>query len=245
MAKEYNNIRKSINSQAKSFKIYLKDFLLDSNSWQLLNIIAEQTNIYIFSGVIRNFLLGEYENRDLDIVVSRIEAIKIPRLYLRDIHIKKNSFGGFKIKIGKLNVDIWDINNTWGLQRLDLKKTPNNLINTAFFNFSAIVYDFKKERFIFNEKFESFYLNKSMDVVYNDNPNKALCIINTIYYQKKYKFQISKGLCEWVVANSIYDHDYEKIQLKHFGEILYSIEDIFYFIELCKKALIKYKTKGI
>lgn len=243
MAKEYNHIRRAINSQAKSFKIYLKDFLLDPVSWQLLNVIATQTHIYIFSGVIRNFLLGEYENRDLDIVVSEMENIRIPKDYLKSIIINKNSFGGFKIKIGQLQVDVWDIKNTWGLQKLNLRKKPYNLINTAFFNFSAIIYDFNKERFIFNEKFESFYFDKSIDIVYKDNPNKALCIINTIYYSQKYYFIIKRDLCKWIVENSNFDYDYNKVQIKHFGKIIYSIDNINHFIELCKIMLKIYNSR--
>lgn len=79
MDSEYNNIKQKIDQQAYSFKIYLKEFLLDQKTWELLNLIALQTDIYIFSGVIRNFLLGYLENRDLDIVVRNIDKLILPK----------------------------------------------------------------------------------------------------------------------------------------------------------------------
>lgn len=227
--------------QAKSFKLFLKDFLLDDYSWNILTSISKQTDVYIFSGVIRNFLLGYFENRDLDIVVKNIENIKIDKKYFENVEIKKNNFGGYKFKTGQLSVDAWGIENTWGLQRLNLRESPYSLINTVFFNFSAIVYDFNKERFIFDDKFISFYKDKAMDVVYKDNPNKALCIINTIYYSKKYSFYIKKDLCKWIVDNSGSNYDYQNIQIKHFGEILYSNDYINKFIHSCVEALKLYK----
>ena len=99
MDSEYNNIKQKIDQQAYSFKIYLKEFLLDQKTWELLNLIALQTDIYIFSGVIRNFLLGYLENRDLDIVVRNIDKLILPKKYWNHIQLEKNSFGGYKVKI--------------------------------------------------------------------------------------------------------------------------------------------------
>lgn len=89
MDSEYNNIKQKIDQQAYSFKIYLKEFLLDQKTWELLNLIALQTDIYIFSGVIRNFLLGYLENRDLDIVVRNIDKLILPKNYWNHIQLEK------------------------------------------------------------------------------------------------------------------------------------------------------------
>ena len=86
MDRRFDNIGDSISKQNRSFKNYLKDFLLDSDSWNLLTLISKQTNVYIFSGVIRNFLLGYLENRDLDIVIDNIDDISIPHKYLNKIY---------------------------------------------------------------------------------------------------------------------------------------------------------------
>ena len=90
MDKKYNRKKEDIDRQALSFKVYLKYILLDSESWDLLLNISQQTDVYIFSGVIRNFLLGISENRDLDIVVKDIDKIIIPKKYWKNIIIYKD-----------------------------------------------------------------------------------------------------------------------------------------------------------
>lgn len=82
-------LERSINEQNMSFKYYLRDFMLTKDSWQLLLYISSQTDVYIFSGVIRNFLLGYVYNRDLDIVVKNINRLKLPAIYRDKIHFKK------------------------------------------------------------------------------------------------------------------------------------------------------------
>lgn len=238
MDKRFDNIGDSISKQNKSFKIYLKDFLLDSDSWNLLTFISEQTNVYIFSGVIRNFLLGYLENRDIDIVIDDIDNISIPRKYLNKIDYKRNSFGGYKLKVGKIVVDVWGLNNTWGIRKLNLNNTPYSLIRTAFFNFSSIVYDFNNERFIYDKSFlEFFKAPHAMDIRYEENPNIPLCIINTFYYSLKYSFPIKYRLCKWVVDHYNININFEIVQLNHFKRIIFTNDDISELIKVCSDSL--------
>lgn len=237
MDKRFNRKERTIDQQALSFRLYLKHFLLDSESWELLLNISQQTDVFIFSGVIRNFLIGISENRDLDIVVKDIDNIIIPKRYWRNIRFSKNSFGGYKVKIGQLIVDVWDIERTWGIQNLRIKSTPYSLIRTAFFNFSAITYDFNKTKFIYDEDFLIFYKTKAMDVKYPDNPNVPLCILNTIYYAEKYSFNIRYNLCKWIVMNYNNNLDFMGTQLKHYGKILISQSTITSFVDYCSMFL--------
>ena len=237
MDKKYNRKKEDIDRQALSFKVYLKYILLDSESWDLLLNISQQTDVYIFSGVIRNFLLGISENRDLDIVVKDIDKIIIPKKYWKNIRYSKNSFGGYKIRIGQLTVDVWDIENTWGIQKMRIKSTPYSLIRTAFFNFSAITYDFNKSKFIYDEDFLIFYNTLAMDVKYPDNPNISLCILNTLYYAKKYSFYIRYDLCKWIVTNYNRDLDFIGTQLKHYDKIIISQQTIDSFVNHCAMLL--------
>ena len=246
MDRRFDNIGDSISKQNRSFKNYLKDFLLDSDSWNLLTLISKQTNVYIFSGVIRNFLLGYLENRDLDIVIDNIDDISIPHKYLNKIDYKRNSFGGYKLKVGKIVVDMWELNNTWGIQKLNLKNTPYSLIRTAFFNFSSIVYDFNNERFIYDESFlEFFKIPHAMDIRYKENPNVPLCIINTFYYSLKYSFPIKYRLCKWVVEHYDVNINFENIQLNHFKRIIFSNDDICQLIKICSDSLLLLRKSKI
>lgn len=240
-------LERSINEQNMSFKYYLRDFMLTKDSWQLLLYISSQTDVYIFSGVIRNFLLGYVYNRDLDIVVKNINRLKLPAIYRDKIHFKRNSFGGYKLKIGMLNIDAWDIEKTWGIQQMKLKSTPYSLVKTAFFNFSAITYDFNKSRFIYDKCFVDFYRTHAMNIQYMENPNIPLCIVNTFYYAKTYLFPLKYELCRWIVNNYSDDFDYNEVQLKHFNCIIFNIKKIRQLVNVCCKylpALEKNKTTG-
>lgn len=238
MDRKFDNIIHNISKQNRSFKIYLKEFLLDNNSWNLLTLISKQTNVYIFSGVIRNFLLGYLENRDLDIVIDNLDDISIPRKYLNKIYYKRNSFGGYKLKVGKIVIDMWELNNTWGIQKLNLKNTPYSLIRTAFFNFSSIVYDFNNERFIYDEYFLDFLKTPhAMDIRYKENPNIPLCIINTFYYSLKFSFPIKYRLCKWVVDHYDININFEDAQLNHFKRIIFTNDEIARLIKICSNSL--------
>lgn len=237
MDRRFDNIVDSISKQNRSFKIYLKEWLLDSDSWNLLTLISKQTDVYIFSGVIRNFLLGYIENRDLDVVIDNIDNVSIPSKYLKKINYKRNSFGGYKLKVGKIVVDAWNLNSTWGIQKLNLNKTPYSLIRTAFFNFSSIVYDFNAERFIYDDYFLDFYKTHAMDIRYEENPNIPLCIVNSFYYSLKFSFPIKYRLCKWIVNHYDANIDFEYIQLNHFKGIVFTNGDIGKLIKICSGSL--------
>mgnify|MGYP001207561390 CR=1 FL=1 len=61
-----------INKKSKNFKHYLVKEVLEDKYAIYLDELAKNTNVYIYSGVIRDFFLDIKENRDLDIVVEEI-----------------------------------------------------------------------------------------------------------------------------------------------------------------------------
>lgn len=230
-----------IDGQATFFKLYLQ-YSLSKEGRKLLDNIATKTSVYIFSGIIRNFFLGESSYRDLDIVVDNLDDIKEIIQHLEsEVSVKNNSFGGLKLTIEGLNIDIWSIRNTWGIKKDGLKLTPESLLKTAFFNFSAIVFDYNNARFYYDEAFPDFLSTRMMNVVYESNPNIPLCIINTYYYRIKYGFGISLHLCIWIFVNylglSMRHQNREKIlenvQKKHFGSMIVDFTELKDFVLNC------------
>lgn len=72
-----------------------------------------------------------------------------------------------------------------------------------------------------------------MDVVYTENPNIPLCLVNILYYHLKNGYHVSMGLARWIQQNYSKELKFEKVQKKHFGQILYGddyIEDFFHQI---------------
>lgn len=237
MVSKSENIIQYIKEQERSFYYFLRDFLLDKDTFAILENIAKDTDVYIFSGVIRNFFLGYFEFRDIDIVIRKSEQIRIPINFIKKISIIKNSFDGYKIKVNNMNIDVWYLQNTWGIKEENHTPTYESLIKSSFFNFSAITFDFNKREFFFLDDFCEFLQYNYLDIVYKKNPNIPLCIVNTLYYIEKFDLALGYNLCCWVSENYLPTYDYYSVQIRHFGEIKYNSDKINRFYLMCKKSI--------
>lgn len=220
----YSLLRNVIDNQSNSFYLYLNTFF-PHGIIRLLDELSKQTEFYIFSGVIKNFLLGFIEHRDLDLVIDPTCNLQIHLEKLRELglaEIRRNKFNGVKLILEEMEVDIWRLEDTKGITDQLLAPTPENLIRTSFFNFSAIVYDYNCSRFIYDENFCDFLMKRELDVVYEENPFIESCIVSTFYYAEKYELSISFKLCNWIRRHYKEDMDFKKVQLRRFGREYYS-----------------------
>lgn len=239
------SIRDSIIAQAPAFYYFIKDFILDKMSWQTLNHLSEHDQVYVLSGVIRDFLTGDYDgSRDFDVVLlhGNLKDDEVLR-FLRDSEFYKNSFGGIKIKHSNEVVDIWKLSDTWGLRKQKLEVTPESLLKTVFFNFSAIVYDFNNRKFIFDDTFCQFLQTRTMDIVYPENPNIPLCLLNTYHYAKRFGYCVSIRLARWVKMHYQDEYDFADTQRSHFGKVLYENEKLKEFFNHIINNVIMYKIE--
>lgn len=228
-------IKEQIIAQENAFYYFIKTFVLDDESWKLLNALASHEQVYVLSGIIRDFLTGEYEGvRDFDCVLvhGNIKDVDIIQ-FLRKSERKVNSFGGIKIKRPGEVIDIWRLADTWGIKKQNIAPSTTALLDSVFFNFSAILYDFNNKKFIFNERFCQFLSTKTMDIVYPENPNIPLCLVNVLYYHLRYGYNVSLKLAKWIKQHYSNGDDLEEVQIKHFGYLLFAndyIEDFFHQI---------------
>ncbi|NUN08321.1 MAG: hypothetical protein HUU54_04015 [Ignavibacteriaceae bacterium] len=226
MAKKLSDIELLVNESNHSFVDYLQSNF-DKRVIDLLNELSEETDIYIFSGVIRNYFLKINENRDLDLVLEKeIELQEHLSNYKKSV----NSFGGYKIEHEKLNIDLWFMNDTWSVKNHQLTlnyELDKYIPQTAFFNFSAVMFSYKRKEFICTKYFLRFLRDKKLELVYAPNPNNALCIVNTFYYSEKYKMKIGDKLKVHIKKISVTNLEQTiDVQIKHFGRVIYSIDDL-------------------
>lgn len=226
MAKKLSDIEQIINESNGSFVTYLKSNF-DKRVIDLLNKLSLETNVYIFSGVIRNFFLKVNENRDLDLVLEN--EIDLQEL-LSDFKISMNSFGGYKIEFNNLNIDLWFLQNTWSVKNHQLTmnfQLDKYIPQTAFFNFSAVMFSYNRKEFIYTIHFLRFLRDRRLEMVYAPNPNNALCIVNTFYYSDKFKMKIGDKLKGHIKRISTTNLEQTiDVQKKHFGKVIYTITDL-------------------
>lgn len=246
----YNAIRlwnrRSIGKESAVFKNYLRE-LCSMDMFLLHDIekLAQEQEVYVFSGIIRDFFLeipnheilqGKKKKRsprDLDFVLDG--DCKADMFTAGNVHV--NQYGGLKLEWGNVTVDVWSLEETWGIIEDGKPVTPQSLLETSFFNFSAIVYDYNKEKFIIGRPFLDFLNTNILDVVYEKNPKPDLCIVNTLYYKEKLKCIIGQRLSQWIInqyeSNPMMEYD--TVQQRHFGKILYDKKKISQFVENLKK----------
>ena len=226
-------VRTAIQTQSLSYRLYIDSLLEQNHVKGLTDWVSGQVQTFVFSGLTRNFLLGYLNNRDIDFVVIDSPRLRIPISQLREVSILKNKFGGYKLQTEHLTIDIWDVEKTWGIVQEGMRGTVYSLMNTAFFNFSAIVYDYNKKRFYITDEFCEFYKTHVMEVVYEKNPRIATCVVNSLYYADKYEFVIGRSLRKWVAKHFNANLDFKSAQESRFGSVLYSDGIIKAFVKIC------------
>ena len=225
--------------------MFLHQVIKDEEAFcRLIEIISGKTNIYIFSGIIRDYFLDVPSCRDLDFVIEDNKKVDIFK-EATDLGLKigVNSYNGMKIMLKTFSVDIWALKDTYTIKKRKLELSPQSLIKTSFFNFQSIVYDYNKEEFIYGKEFEDFYNSRVMTVINKDNPNIPLCIVNTIHYADKYSFGIDYKLCKWIADHYSDKYHYRGVQLHHFGEIKYNDETIRNFYDRCLEFIMNNNQK--
>lgn len=226
-----DKIRARINSQSDNFYDYLRVYAIEDALFEIIHKLSCKSEIFLFCGVIRDFFLCKFGFvRDLDFVFK--DPIESKFHYYRYFHEyfpshKINSFKGVKlIRDCGPNVDFWQLSQTWGIKNRGLKPTANSLIDSVFFNFSAIVYDLRNHKFIFNDSFVEFLRTKTIDIVYAENPNIPLCLFNIFYYSKELGLPVSKNVSIWLRKYINVCEDFSEIQKKHLGKIIFTNEEI-------------------
>ncbi|GIM51288.1 hypothetical protein CAPN004_03180 [Capnocytophaga cynodegmi] len=220
MDKKLAKIKENIENSAEDFNCYFYS-KIDVSVKSFIDTLKTKTSVFLFSGIIRDYFIKNInEFRDIDLVIE--DDLAIENIF-KNLNYKKNSFGGYKIAIGKTVLDLWVVKNTWGLQRQSNLGYVQYLPETTFFNFSSILFSLNNKVFIIGKDFLKFIQTKKIEVVYEENPYPELCIVNTLYYKQKMNCELGNRLKNYIRQNYPKTKDkLEMIQQKHFNEIKYS-----------------------
>lgn len=235
-----------VTNQEEIFNTYFFSLFETADEKYFLNEIISNTNAYVFGGIIRDFFLSIKHHRDIDIVV---EEMSNELRHSIDQYIERiNQFGGYKIVINDKNIDLWDLKSTW-----ELSKNPQfdfevqkYLPSSSFFNITAIIYSINEHHFYANKAFEEGISKKFLDIVNEDNPLPELCIVKTYEYVSKYDLKISNKLLNYIIKYFPIKIDkLEEIQVRHYGEVKYSLEELNTFFSKKTNRIITLKKKKL
>lgn len=223
--------KKAIIAQVPAFCIFLES-ILGHDLYAYLKRVSQNNDIYLFSGIIRDFLLGDssaFTPRDIDLVVGGNFNVSHLNL-IQKLFPRQNSFRGIKLTFKNLTIDVWNIKDTWGIRNFEQKNNVNALLKSSFFNFSSIVYSFRDAKFIFDDAFVDFLITRKIEIVLSENPNLGLSLFNIYYYTTKLDAQVGGSLASWIERNFCILIDYHSIQKKHFGNATISSNKIVSFL---------------
>lgn len=171
-------------------KKLLKDRLLryispESNDrkelFNFIEHVSEYGDVIIFGGVIRDIALYGIKKfkSDVDLVFDGKSSL-LDEILL-EFDVKKNKFGGYRLKSGGIDVDIWPVKNTWAFKENIVEYvSPKSLLNTTITNWDAIFFSWREQSFSFNEGYFKDILSGYLDVILDKNPNMLGMIVRVL-----------------------------------------------------------------
>lgn len=154
----------------------------------------------IFGGAVRDWLLKKTP-RDIDIVVD-CSAKELE--FLKSFNAQKNRFGGYYLKIGGIEFDIWNLESTWAFKndsQFSGKKTLTHLTETVFFNIDGLIY-LLPQKWTIDSSFTKAMCTKILDIVYEPNPFPFLCVSKALIALVKYDLTASDYLKRYIAEQN-------------------------------------------
>lgn len=139
-------------------------------------------DVFIFGGALRDIsLLGApHFNSDVDIVVQVHDSDAFMDILARHQAIQ-NKFGGHRVRFGRWSFDVWELSRTWAFSKGVVEpRGPLSLLETTFFNWDAILYDWRSGSLHHGRNYFSDLSQKYLELVLEENPNTVGALVRTL-----------------------------------------------------------------
>lgn len=199
---------------------------------KLINALTLQTNVLIFGGFVRDYLYNyRYKSRDIDIVVDINSTALFETLskIVENNKIYINRFGGYKLTLNGICIDIWAINDTWAIKKGFFSK--NEILKTVYLNIDAYAYDLTNRKFI--DDCDAVPIPKTIDICFRFNPNEELNLSRALVLSKKYGISISNRIkmkLTEVLKSEEKTERFLSDQLNHYGKIEIDLNELAYVV---------------
>lgn len=188
----------------------------------LLLRLLEKGEVGLFGGSVRDLVISEnFMNfRDLDLVVSGPSNEEL-LFAVHSLDFQRTQFGGYRILMNGIKVDMWALDATWAYREGLLSPTFSNLPRSAFLTVDAVVVTLG-ERKLYEYRFFESIKHGIIDIALRENPLPALCVLRAFVLRRKYSYYFSDPLRKYI-ETFWYKHyepikELEKMQFIHYGK---------------------------
>lgn len=149
---------------------------------RFIDEVSVCADVYVFGGALRDIsLLGApHFSSDVDTVVQVHDWGAFTDI-LGQHEAIQNKFGGHRVRFGRWNFDVWEVSRTWAFSKGVVEdRGPLSLLETTFFNWDAILYDWQSGSLHHGQNYFSDLSHKYLELVLEDNPNSVGALVRAL-----------------------------------------------------------------
>ena len=157
-------------------------------------------SIVVFGGLLRDLYLFGNTNfcSDLDFVIDTRDLDGFHN-YMCSIGATFNRYLGYRTIVGRWQVDIWPLQNTWAHREGYVEiKGFEDLLNTTFFGCDAIIYDISQKNLATKRGYFEDPSKRQLDINLLPNPNPIGNVVRAFRYAIDKNFIWSHGLSLYI-----------------------------------------------
>ena len=201
---------------------------------QAINFVRQNTyQCVVFGGALRDIVHPDPITpsvRDVDIVVSRSD-IKHLRTDWPQYFEGRNRFGGLRLRISRVPIDVWAVEDTWAFrEEFVVPHWYSYLTQTTFLNIDGIIADLSPQRGsgikVFAKHFLHAFRQRILDITLEQNPYPFLATIKALRAMYRYDLRIGYPLAVFL-HGVLSSHQFKRLeseQAKHYGHVFFDCE---------------------
>lgn len=167
---------------------------------ELIELISPVGDCAIFGGMPRDFARRGRDafNSDVDIVVDVAPGLLDGLLAC--LGGVRNRFGGYRLKHGRFDFDIWALQSTWAAAsgHVEVRSLPD-LVKTTFFDCDAVLYHCRTREIARSEQFWSGIEQRVVDINLEANPHHIGALARTLRVFISWQQDLAPRLASYLV----------------------------------------------
>ncbi|MDH4617376.1 hypothetical protein [Brevibacillus sp. AY1] len=196
----------------------------------LFNNLSEYGDLILVGGAIRDYAHKTLP-RDIDIIVdskiSNFDEVLDSYCY------RRNRFGGYKVFLENIELDIWGISNNWAFRENILDAKFENISKGSFYNFDSLALNLKTS-YLDADIFIQAIREKLLDIIIEDkyinlNPTPEVNIVRAFIIRKYWELDFSNRVVDYITKwFSQYNNPIDiliEAEIKHYGKARLTSED--------------------